>query len=34
MLIINRISGIIIALLGLASLAEGLAQIIFHQSLL
>lgn len=34
MLIINRISGTLIALLGLASLAEGLARIIFHQSLL
>ena len=33
-IVINRISGIIIALIGLASLAEGLAQIIFHQSLL
>ena len=34
MLIINRISGAMIALLGLASLAEGLAQLIFHQSLI
>ena len=34
LLIINRISGAIIALLGLASVAEGLAQLIFHQSLL
>ena len=34
MLIINRISGALIALLGLASLAEGLAQLIFHQSLI
>ena len=34
MLIINRISGTIIALLGLASVAEGLAQLIFHQTLL
>ena len=34
MLIINRVSGIVIALLGLASLAEGLAQLVFHQSLL
>ena len=34
MIIINRISGIIIALLGLASLVEGLAQLIFHQSLI
>ena len=34
MLIINRISGTIIALLGLVSVAEGLAQLIFHQSLL
>ncbi len=34
MLIINRISGTLIALLGLASMAEGLARIIFHQSLL
>lgn len=34
MLFINRISGTLIALLGLASLAEGLARIIFHQSLL
>ena len=34
MLVINRISGILIALLGLASLVEGLAQLIFHQSLI
>lgn len=33
-IVINRISGIVIALLGLASLVEGLSQIIFHQSLL
>ena len=33
-IVINRISGIVIALLGLASLVEGLAQLIFHQSLL
>lgn len=33
-IIINRISGIIIACIGLASLAEGLAQLIFHQSFL
>lgn len=33
MLIINRISGIIIALIGLASIAESLAQLIFHQPL-
>ena len=31
---INRISGILIALLGLASLVEGLSQLIYHQSLL
>lgn len=31
---INRISGILIAVIGLSSLAEGLAQLIFHQSLL
>jgi len=34
MIVINRISGIAIALIGLASLAEGLALLIFHQSLL
>lgn len=34
LLIINRISGSIIALIGLASLAEGLALLIFHQSLI
>jgi len=33
-IIINRISGILIAILGLASMADGLAQIIFHQSFL
>ena len=33
MLIINRISGIIIALIGLASVVESLAQLIFHQPL-
>ena len=32
MLIINRISGTLIALLGLASLIEGLARLILHQS--
>ncbi len=31
---INRISGILIAVIGLSSLAEGLAQLILHQSLL
>lgn len=31
---INRISGILIAVIGLSSVAEGLAQLIFHQSLL
>lgn len=31
---INRISGILIAVIGLSSLAEGLAQLIFYQSLL
>lgn len=31
---INRISGILIAVIGLSSLAEGLAQLIFHQSIL
>ena len=34
MIIINRISGIAIALVGLASIAEGLALLIFHQSLM
>ena len=34
MLIINRVSGIMIALLGLASVVEGLAQLVFHQTLL
>lgn len=34
MLIINRISGSLIALLGFASLIEGLCRLIFHQSLL
>ena len=34
MLIINRVSGIIIALLGLASVIEGLVQMVFHQSLI
>lgn len=33
MLIINRISGSIIAILGLASVAQGLALLIFHQPL-
>lgn len=33
MLVINRISGIIIALIGLASVVESLAQLIFHQPL-
>ena len=32
MLIINRISGTIIALIGLASLVEGIARLVFHQS--
>lgn len=34
MLIMNRISGTIIALLGLVSVAEGLAQLVFHQPLM
>ena len=34
MLIINRISGSVIALLGLASVAQGLAQLVFHQPLI
>ena len=34
MLIINRVSGILIALLGLASIVEGLIQLVFHQSML
>ena len=34
MLIINRISGIVIALLGLASVVEGLIQLVFHQTML
>ena len=34
LLVINRISGFLIALIGLASLAEGLALLVFHQSLL
>jgi threonine/homoserine/homoserine lactone efflux protein len=34
MLIINRVSGILIALIGLASVVEGLAQLVFHQTLL
>ena len=34
MLIINRVSGIVIALLGLLSVAEGLAQLVFHQPLI
>ena len=34
MLIINRVSGILIALLGLASLVEGLIQLVFHQTML
>lgn len=33
LIVINRVSGIVIALLGLASLSEGLAHLIFHQSL-
>lgn len=33
MLVINRISGIIIALIGLASVVDSLAQLIFHQPL-
>ena len=33
MLIINRVSGIVIALIGLASVVESLAQLIFHQPL-
>lgn len=31
---INRVSGIVIALIGMASMVEGLAHIFFHQSLL
>jgi threonine/homoserine/homoserine lactone efflux protein len=34
MLIINRVSGTIIALIGLASLIEGVARLVFHQSFL
>ena len=34
MIIINRVSGILIAVLGLASFAEGIAQLVFHQSLI
>ncbi len=34
MIIINRISGIVIALIGLASLIEGFSLLIFHQSLM
>lgn len=34
MLIINRVSGSIIALLGLVSVAQGLAQLVFHQPLI
>jgi threonine/homoserine/homoserine lactone efflux protein len=34
MLIINRVSGILIALLGLASVIEGLVQLVFHQTML
>lgn len=34
MLFINRISGAVIAVIGLASAAEGLARLIFHQTLL
>lgn len=34
MLIINRISGTIITLIGLASLIEGVARLVFHQSFL
>lgn len=34
MLIINRVSGILIAFIGLASVVEGLAQLVFHQTLL
>lgn len=34
MLIMNRISGTLIALLGLVSVAEGLAQLVFHQTLM
>ena len=33
LLYVNRISGIVIAILGLAALAEGLALLVFHQSL-
>lgn len=33
MLVINRISGIVIALIGMASISESLAQLIFHQPL-
>ena len=34
MLIINRVSGILIALIGLASVVEGLVQLVFHQTML
>ena len=34
LIIINRVSGILIGILGMASLVEGLSQLIFHQSLL
>ena len=34
MLIINRVSGILIALIGLASVIEGLVQLVFHQTML
>ena len=34
LLVINRIAGTIIALIGLASLAESLAELIFHQPLI
>lgn len=34
MLVINRISGAVIALIGLASVVEGLAEVVFHQTLI
>ena len=34
LLVINWIAGILIALIGLASLVESLAELIFHQSLI
>ncbi len=34
LLIINRVSGAVIALIGLASVVEGLAEVVFHQPLI